>query len=243
MKIAIIGAGFSGLALTYYLSQDPKRQITLFDKRGIGGGASGIAAGLLHPYVGGKALLNWKGQESLAETRELLKIASQNCTDPVFQESGIIRIPKSEEQKAYFQKCAVDHDDVEICDIQIPGVEAQNGILIKSGIQVHCENYLKGLWMNCQERGCQLQIQEITDLESLKDYDRIVICNGVSQLSNKKLKHIKGQLLRLQWPSDLPPLQRPVIGSKYVAMDPDLQSCWVGATYEHNFSDDAIDMK
>ena len=40
-KIAIVGAGFAGLAAAYFLSQ--KNHVTLFDKKGIGAGASGIA--------------------------------------------------------------------------------------------------------------------------------------------------------------------------------------------------------
>lgn len=51
MNIAIIGAGFSGLALAYFLLQS-SAHVTLFDAVGIGGGASGIATGLLHPYPG-----------------------------------------------------------------------------------------------------------------------------------------------------------------------------------------------
>lgn len=45
MRIAIIGAGFSGLAAAWYFLQQPHLEVTVFDKKGIGGGASGVAAG------------------------------------------------------------------------------------------------------------------------------------------------------------------------------------------------------
>ncbi|HRD55095.1 MAG TPA: FAD-dependent oxidoreductase, partial [Parachlamydiaceae bacterium] len=50
MKIAIIGAGFAGLATAWHLLQHQDKiplEVTIFDSSGFGGGASGIAAGLL----------------------------------------------------------------------------------------------------------------------------------------------------------------------------------------------------
>ena len=51
MKVAIVGAGFSGLACAWHLlhMQTEPPQVTLFDRKGIGGGASEITAGLIHP--------------------------------------------------------------------------------------------------------------------------------------------------------------------------------------------------
>lgn len=241
MKIAIIGAGFSGLALSYFLSGH--HDVVLFDKKGIGAGSSGIAAGLLHPYVGKQALLSWRGQEALADAKALLAIARDHSSQPIFQETGILRIPKNEEQSLAFQKCSADHADVDFCRVTLPGIRAEEGIFIQSGIQVFCKNYLEGLWAACKQKGCCLQIDEITDLTTLRDFDTVVICHGVSKLVTKKLNLIKGQLLRFEWPSDLPPLKTPIVESKYIVMDPDQRSCWVGGTYERTFSHGLPDQK
>ena len=42
MKIAVIGAGLSGLSLACQLIDSGQCAVTLFDCKGIGGGASGI---------------------------------------------------------------------------------------------------------------------------------------------------------------------------------------------------------
>jgi len=238
MKIAIIGAGFCGLGLAYYLSQNSKHKITLVDQLGIGGGASGIAAGLLHPYVGFKGRLNWRGHEALEETKKLLQYSNQNRL-------GIIRIPQSEEQWSLFQETASQYDDVSICPIDHPGILAKEGILIKSGVTVNCGQYLSSLWDVLQKRGCELDIQRVDSLDQLDDFDCRIICNGplAKKLLGIRLKLIKGQLLRLEWPNSLPPLPHSVVSRKYIVMEEDMKSCWVGATYEHHFDHEAPDLE
>ena len=51
-RYAVIGGGFAGVATAWHLLAHAKRpvRVDLFDGAGIAGGASGAAAGLLHPY-------------------------------------------------------------------------------------------------------------------------------------------------------------------------------------------------
>ena len=51
-KYAIIGGGFAGVATAWHLLAHARTPVSvhLFDGAGIAGGASGAAAGLLHPY-------------------------------------------------------------------------------------------------------------------------------------------------------------------------------------------------
>ena len=51
-RYAIIGGGFAGVATAWHLLAHASTPISvhLFDGAGIAGGASGAAAGLLHPY-------------------------------------------------------------------------------------------------------------------------------------------------------------------------------------------------
>jgi len=230
MKIAIVGAGFCGLALAYYLSQNKHVDITLIDRFGIGGGASGIAAGLLHPYVGFKARLNWRGHEALEESKRLLEVANQRCP------FGIVRIPQSDEQWALFQEAADQYDDIEICQSDQPA------IFSRSGLTVNCPQYLQSLWDVTRSQGVSFQKQEIYNLDQLGDFDCSFICNGplAKELLEIRLKLIKGQLLKFEWPEHLPPLKHSIVSKKYVVMN-GKNACWVGGTYEHHFDHDNPD--
>ena len=97
-KIAVIGAGFAGVAAAYHILlrcaeglDDPPATATadasaspsssrrpvevhLFDEKGIAGGASGVAAGLLHPYTP-RGKIIWKGVDGVAATLSLVAAA------------------------------------------------------------------------------------------------------------------------------------------------------------------------
>ena len=97
-KIAIIGAGFAGVAAAYHLmlrcaeglddspaaptatadalptSRRRPVEVHLFDEKGIAGGASGVAAGLLHPYTP-RGKIIWRGVEGVAATLALVAAA------------------------------------------------------------------------------------------------------------------------------------------------------------------------
>src|SRR4051794_38558010 len=81
MQIAIIGAGFAGLAAAWTLLHSKihsqKVQVTLFDEVGIGAGASGVAAGLMHPYTNAHSKLNREGYEGFEASMQLLTAAEQ----------------------------------------------------------------------------------------------------------------------------------------------------------------------
>ncbi len=237
MKCAVIGAGFSGLALAYFLSREG-HLVTVIDKKGIGGGASGIAAGLLHPYVGFKGRLNWRGREALEASQKLIQAAA-----PSSYRRGIIRIAASEEQFHYFQEAAKRHDDLEMIPFDHLGIIAKKALLIQSGLTVDGFQYLCCLWKAIEARGGQLIIDEIADLNTLASFDRVVVCSGLlaKKLFALPLNFIKGQLLKLKWPASLPPLGHSLIGKKYVVMEKDQKTCWVGATYERGATDEKTD--
>lgn len=78
-KTAVVGAGFAGVALAFELLEGANARgtaldVTLIDARGIAGGASGVAAGLLHPYTPrGKVI--WRGREGVAAAKRLISLA------------------------------------------------------------------------------------------------------------------------------------------------------------------------
>nr|CAB3469634.1 unnamed protein product [Digitaria exilis] len=54
LRYAVLGAGFAGLSVAWYLlkhsPRDSRVSVDIYDENGVGGGASGVSGGLLHPY-------------------------------------------------------------------------------------------------------------------------------------------------------------------------------------------------
>jgi glycine/D-amino acid oxidase-like deaminating enzyme len=218
-RIAIIGAGFAGLAAAYYLSEN--FQVFIYDKKGIGGGASGISSGLLHPYPGEKGRRSWHAKEALEEAKELLKIAEGQVGKPVAEYGGIFR--KGE--------CINPGEDVEL----LP----DGSYFIKSGITVFPELYLEGLWKACEKRGVQLVLQNVGSLDELKEFDHIVIAAGAGirnfpECSHLKINFVKGQVLTVE-----KTIERSVSSKRYFAVTADPNICHLGATYERDFTSEA----
>lgn len=218
-RIAIIGAGFAGLAAAYYLSE--KFQVVLFDQKGIGGGASGISSGLLHPYPGEKGRRSWHAEEALQATRQLLKVAEKELGQPVAQYNGILKVGLCDAG-----------DDVECL--------SDGTFLIKSGITVFPELYLEGLWRACQKRGAQLQLQKIDSLEQLSGFDLTLLAVGAGirhfpECRHLKINYVKGQVLACALEKTL---ERSISSKRYVALTPSEKICHWGATYEREFTDE-----
>jgi glycine/D-amino acid oxidase-like deaminating enzyme len=248
MKIVILGAGFSGLAVCWHLLQlKPGIEIELLDPQGIGGGASGIAAGLLHPYVGMHCKYNRLGNEGMAATEELLGVASAALGRPVFSRSGILRLAITPELHQLYSQAAATYPEIrwcttEECRQRVPSLPDFEGILIPQGITVSTKDYLQGLWQACQALGAVFRQEACESLAALEGYDAIVVAAGAtfsqfSELSHLPVKAIKGQVLELRWPDGLAPLPLPLNALSYLLMNPkDPTTCIAGATYERNFT-------
>ncbi len=228
MNIAIIGAGFSGLALAYFLLQS-SAHVTLFDAVGIGGGASGIATGLLHPYPGEQGRRSWMADEAIAATKDVLKQVEEGTGRTIASYDGIVRIIKNEEQREVFLSHIERHGDVEQID--------DRSFLIRSGVTVHCPSYLQGLWELIEQRGGKLIRRRVSSLSELEDFDQVVIAagNGIFQFDetkNLRVRSTKGQVLTAQLPPHLHGIQKSLIGKGYLAKGERPDICYVGSTYE-----------
>lgn len=245
-KIRVVGAGFSGLATAYYLARNGF-QVQLYAPQGIGGGASSVSAGLLHPFVGMHSKLNWQGREGMAETLDLIEISEKAIGYPVAKKEGILRFATTQKQAEDFKTCADQYDEVdwycaEKASKKLPFVVPYPAIYLKTGLAVDVKAYLCGLWYACEKLGAVLHVNKIDSLTS----SPTVLAMGydVKQLLPElKLTPIKGQILRLSWPKSIAPLPFPISSKSYLVMAHDNKSCWVGATFERNFETEGTDLK
>ena len=238
MHIAIVGAGFLGLACTWQHLLHPDTTVTLIDAKGIGGGASGIAAGLLHPFAGKKAQLNYSGLEALQATCELIDVAEKALGKRVALKTGVFRPITNEAQNAFFSNTLKTYPE------HVFTKEALNlsGIFIPMGMTVDCPLYLEGIFQACKERGVRYQLQTITDARSLEHFDATLFTVGVGfndiyGLESARIHPIKGQLLELEAHETLP---FGMSAQAYLAQTTETKLI-AGTTYEHSWEIDGPD--
>ena len=203
MKVAVVGAGYAGLAVVWNLLQK-NCDVTVFDE---GSGASHVSSGLLHKSPGKKAIPCDQADEGMAAALELLKIASQDL--PVFEQNGIMRYAINEEQRSLFG-----------------GPTFWN----PEGITVYSRRYLQELKKVC--RKATFIDGRIENLDELKDHDAIILTVGsaTKQFADLPLKTTIGQCLVCRWPERLP---YSLLAQGHITPTEDSAFCQVGSTYEH----------
>lgn len=203
MKIAVVGGGYAGLALVWHLLQKTC-SVTVFEKEPA---ASYASTGLLHRAPGKKAETNFRAQEGMQASLDLLTKTS--VERPVFEQSGILRFAADQAQRDLFQG---------------------ETLWIPDGIAVYSRLYLRQLKKICAK--AHFIEKRINDLEELKEFDRIVLAAGAETLRFAKLplKTNIGQALLCRCPE---PLSMSYLCSGHITPSEDPSLCWVGSTYEH----------
>jgi len=250
-KFAIVGAGFAGLSVCWHLLQAYEAgdcEVTLFDPQGVGGGASSISTGLLHPFPGRLALRSWLAQEGMEASEQLLQVAENELQRPVALRNGVLRIALEPAQKKAFAKRAIeDAGAIWVANVQdlVPLAIDAPGLWIPSGITVFSKLYLKGLWSACARKGAVLDCTKIDRLAQLDAYDGVILCAGSEILHFPECGHfplepLKGQTLLCRWDMDLANnLTQSLIGLGHITPTEDPELCQIGSTYERGFSDAA----
>lgn len=203
MRVAIVGAGYAGLAVAWHLLQN-NIDVTVFDG---GEGASHVSTGLLHPAPGRRATPTWRAEEGMQATQELLDVASQDL--PVYEQTGILRIATTDEQRKDF------------------GGETR---WIPEGITVFSRRYLAGLKKACNK--ARFEKQWIQNLSELEGFEQIVLTTGAETLKfiDLPLKKTIGQCLICRWPERL---SMSLLSHGHITPTEDPELCLVGSTYEH----------
>ncbi len=231
MRIAVIGAGFAGLAAAWHLMRQCRCEVTVFDQIGIGGGASGIATGLIHPYPGEQGRRSRFALEAIDAANELIAAAQFKSDQPIILYEGIIRFVQNQEQRQMFLSHCQKFGDVR--------PHGTNSFWITSGKTIDCRRYLDALWEALSEKGAKLVIQEVKNLEALQHFDRVIVAAGAGwkqfpELSDLKLSNLKGQVLKCRIPHHVQLPEASSICKGYVALTQDPETCFLGSTYQRD---------
>lgn len=225
MRLAIAGGGLAGVASAWYALQKGF-EVTLFDVQGIGGGASGVATGLLHPFPGKSAVLSNRAEEGMQATKELLAISEEALQRPVASYTGIFRPAVTEQQMQDFQKQT--HPSALWTSKEVPGLITQQGLWIASGITVFTPLYLQGLWKACEKKGAVFHKRPFAEDLS---FDRIILAMGdKTPLGKIPVRTALGQTILCHCSNPLP---FSMASHGYLAVTDDPNICQIGATYEH----------
>ncbi|KAL5698797.1 hypothetical protein ACHQM5_029787 [Ranunculus cassubicifolius] len=185
LRYAILGAGFAGLSVAWHLLQNvPKEShlcIDIYDEVGIGGGASGVAGGLIHPYSP-KAKLLWRGAECWKECMKLLNIAEEaafarnagnqgqdldhTCEEVIVWRRGILRPATTmknvdilnENAQNCLESCKIERIDGDGAQNLIPNlcVPLNSAIYMPRAVNIHPQRYLQALFLACENLALNL---------------------------------------------------------------------------------------
>lgn len=238
MRIAIIGAGLAGLALSYYLGR--RHEVVLFDAHGVGGGASGVATGLLHPFAGARSKLNWRGREGLRATLELIEAVQPYATGPIILHRGMTRIGH---QEAYY-RLSLEEERVhwlseEEMARRFPMSAKAPGIEIEEAYAIDTPRYLEALFAAAKPKLVQ---ERVETLSALKGFDEIVVaagawCHTIAEMRELSLSRNRGHLLVMENVG----LNSPLNGRVY-AVPTANNSLIVGSSFEKDFDSEYADI-
>lgn len=214
MKVAVVGAGFAGLAACVFL-RDAGCDVDLYDAIGIGGGASGAASGLLHPYPGKHMRRSLRATEALEAAHNLIARIPKKVYQP-----GLKRYPTSNQQKLLFEKRSAECDG-----LSWDGEK----LTIHSGGTVFSKLYCEELFALSQ---ASLYVQKV---DQLPQADAVILAAGAGMVKlcpDFSFRLSKGQALQI-----LCDASESMIGDGYLAVTEQAGVCHLGSTYEHGHLD------
>ncbi|XP_075675203.1 uncharacterized protein LOC142643147 isoform X3 [Castanea sativa] len=212
LRYAVVGAGFAGLSVAWHLlnssGKDLGLHIDIYDEVGIGGGASGVSGGLLHPYSP-KGKLLWRGAECWNECLKLLSIAE--AAAPQNFNGSIVRRRIETIDQVAAQNLASN-----LC------LPFNSAFYMPEAVNIHPQHYLQALFLACENLVKELpysglgvkelhlhkkSIHKLLDFEG--EYDAVVVCLGAKadllpELSGRlPLRTCRGVIAHLQLPDDM----------------------------------------
>ncbi|CAH8360197.1 unnamed protein product [Eruca vesicaria subsp. sativa] len=179
LRYAVLGAGFAGISVAWHLLKDCPKELSLsvdvYDEVGIGGGASGVSGGLLHPYSPKGSKLLWHGAECWRECLELLNVAETaaasssavekgDCNHSfgnfMVRRRGILRPATNaktlslmtDNARNCLAGCVVETIDKDVAQNLVPnlGLPLNCAFYLPGAMNVNPQRYLQALFKACQ---------------------------------------------------------------------------------------------
>ncbi len=236
--VVVVGGGIAGVSAAWAFQN--RARVTLLAPNGIGDGASGVAAGLLNPFMGRKANPTWRWADAMEATTDLLRLAGEPESA-----TGLLRPASSPKQAQAFARQAERFpDDLEWLSAPAPGT-----LRVRRGQAVDVAEMLQRAvaampevavlpdrLLGWHEQAESVQIE--TDSGDLSA-DALVVAAGAGWLANASdhvLHGVKGQIALLDAPDTVP---TPISGGVYLAQNG--PHVIVGSTFEHDFDDLTVD--
>ncbi|GAA0160023.1 dehydrogenase [Lithospermum erythrorhizon] len=179
LRCAVLGAGFAGLSVTWHLLQhspkDMHLHIDMYDEVGIGGGASGVSGGLLHPYSP-KVKPLWHAVDCWKRSLDLLTVAedahsskclsvgrqvqSQDTSSSIVRRRGILRPATSmknldlmnDNAQSSLASCRIESICEDAVEKLVPNLRLPLGMgfYMPEAVNIHPQRYLEGLYLACE---------------------------------------------------------------------------------------------
>lgn len=242
MKIAVVGAGLSGLAFSWhYKKLNPSHNVVLYDPLGPKEKTSSLA-NLLYPFVGMRSKLNWQGFEALLESESLLKEAAKFSDVSIYKKTPLLKIPKNEKEREAFYFAAQNYSKLSWLE-KTPFKKP--GLWMDSMIQVEGPLYLEALEKACVSLGIESK-RELFTKEKEENYDRILIASGYhsNPFFKGELAYLKGQALILKWPPrDFKLPHCLIYKGLHLIPSIDSKSLYIGNTFEREFENFEPDLE
>lgn len=253
LPVVVVGAGLGGACVALAISRT--RPVVVLDAVGPAAGASGAAAGLVNAFTGRRAGRAWRADEARAAL-DRLGDASGVAVTP----SGVLRPASEPKQAAAFERAAEAWPDeavwvrADAATERWPGARAPHGALwIAGGGNVSVPALVRGALAAAERGGAEMRwgvrlggwrvdrdaVRTTTDRGEIRA-SALVLCPGADPLPGLDrfaFGRVRGQTVTLD--ARLPAGFPAVAGGTYVV--PTDAGVVVGATYEHAFTDLAVD--
>ncbi|MEP6681734.1 MAG: FAD-dependent oxidoreductase [Parafilimonas sp.] len=237
-KIAIVGAGISGLSCAYFLSQK-NYSLTVFAKAFSPNITSNKAAAFWFPYHirNDKRGINWC-KESYSFYKELSADASTGIS--MKQLIKILREDVIEEEPVW-----IDFMPEGACNI-VPKEKLQPGVAKAYDVLVpliETQIFLPYLQNLLEQQNVVFEHKEINDFNELSSFDIIINCTGLgarSLCNDASVIPVRGQVGLIETKTSMPVY---LDNEMPLYLVPRKDAMIVGGTYEENIFDETTDPK